>query len=67
MVKRNLLILEYIFRTYIAQSASSWIDDYYDWSTIDTCCKYFPKNDSFCPHNFGNFKYFIYAFMISHS
>ncbi|XP_029677101.1 NPC intracellular cholesterol transporter 1 isoform X4 [Formica exsecta] len=38
-------------RTYIAKPASSWMDDYIDWSGLPGCCKYFPANDSFCPHN----------------
>lgn len=42
------------FRTYIAQTASSWLDDYYDWTTIDDCCKYFKANESFCPHDYDD-------------
>lgn len=37
--------------SYIARPASSWIDDYFDWSALTDCCKYFPNNGSFCPHN----------------
>ncbi|KAK2576131.1 hypothetical protein KPH14_007462 [Odynerus spinipes] len=37
--------------SYLSKSASSWIDDYFDWSTIPTCCRYFPSNNSFCPHD----------------
>lgn len=37
-------------RTYIAKPASSWMDDYIDWSGLPGCCKYFPTNNSFCPH-----------------
>ncbi|XP_076671119.1 Niemann-Pick type C-1a isoform X2 [Andrena cerasifolii] len=37
-------------RTYIAKPASSWLDDYIDWSELSTCCKYFVSNSSFCPH-----------------
>ncbi|XP_015603900.1 NPC intracellular cholesterol transporter 1 homolog 1b [Cephus cinctus] len=37
--------------SYLSKAASSWIDDYLDWSTISGCCKYFPDNSSFCPHN----------------
>ncbi|XP_066140197.1 NPC intracellular cholesterol transporter 1 isoform X2 [Euwallacea fornicatus] len=35
--------------TYIAKPSSSWLDDYFDWSAITSCCK---KHDdgSFCPH-----------------
>ncbi|XP_014484242.1 PREDICTED: Niemann-Pick C1 protein-like [Dinoponera quadriceps] len=40
--------------SYLSKAASSWIDDYLDWSTIDGCCKYFPTNESFCPHNNDN-------------
>lgn len=42
--------------TYIARPASSWIDDYFDWSALSTCCRYFPSNASYCPHksNFLN-------------
>ena len=36
--------------SYLSKAASSWIDDYMDWSTISECCKYFPNNQSFCPH-----------------
>lgn len=39
-------------RTYIARPAASWIDDYYDWSAPNSgCCRFFPQNKSFCPHN----------------
>ncbi|CRL00931.1 CLUMA_CG014455, isoform A, partial [Clunio marinus] len=37
--------------TYIARPASSWIDDYFDWSQIETCCRINKFNDSFCPHS----------------
>ncbi|XP_076621985.1 NPC intracellular cholesterol transporter 1 homolog 1b [Colletes latitarsis] len=36
--------------SYLSKAASSWIDDYIDWSTISGCCMYFPNNRSFCPH-----------------
>ncbi|XP_012153839.1 Niemann-Pick type C-1a isoform X5 [Megachile rotundata] len=36
--------------TYIAKPASSWLDDYIDWTQLSTCCKYFVSNSSFCPH-----------------
>ncbi|XP_074113620.1 Niemann-Pick type C-1a isoform X4 [Cotesia typhae] len=36
--------------SYIATPASSWLDDYVDWSQAPDCCKYFKSNDSFCPH-----------------
>ncbi|XP_046396992.1 NPC intracellular cholesterol transporter 1 isoform X2 [Ischnura elegans] len=40
--------------TYIARPASSWLDDYFDWSAASGCCKYHPENGSFCPHqNYG--------------
>ncbi|XP_076647922.1 Niemann-Pick type C-1a isoform X2 [Halictus rubicundus] len=38
-------------RTYIAKPASSWLDDYIDWTQLPTCCKYFVANNSFCPHS----------------
>ncbi|KAL1494367.1 hypothetical protein ABEB36_009976 [Hypothenemus hampei] len=37
--------------TYIAKPSSSWIDDYFDWSAIDDCCKQHPADGSFCPHD----------------
>lgn len=37
--------------TYIARPASSWLDDYFDWSIAPACCKYFANNGSFCPHD----------------
>uniref|UniRef100_A0ABD2XPG3 SSD domain-containing protein n=1 Tax=Trichogramma kaykai TaxID=54128 RepID=A0ABD2XPG3_9HYME len=40
-------------QSYIAKPASSWIDDYLDWSRISGCCKYFPENGTFCPHEIG--------------
>ncbi|XP_022904065.2 NPC intracellular cholesterol transporter 1 homolog 1b-like [Onthophagus taurus] len=42
--------------TYVARPASSWIDDYRDWSLNDKCCKYFLSNDTFCPHTVTNHK-----------
>ncbi|XP_044592078.1 NPC intracellular cholesterol transporter 1 isoform X2 [Cotesia glomerata] len=36
--------------SYIATPASSWLDDYIDWSQAPGCCKVFKSNDSFCPH-----------------
>ena len=39
-------------RTYIARPASSWIDDYFDWSTAATsCCRYDEATGDFCPHD----------------
>ncbi|XP_076291603.1 Niemann-Pick type C-1a isoform X5 [Lasioglossum baleicum] len=38
-------------RTYIAKPASSWLDDYIDWTQFSSCCKYFVANNSFCPHS----------------
>ncbi|CAD7086055.1 unnamed protein product [Hermetia illucens] len=40
--------------SYIARPSSSWLDDYFDWSTSVSCCKYFPSNGSFCPHQSGS-------------
>ncbi|KAF7992770.1 hypothetical protein HCN44_005114 [Aphidius gifuensis] len=37
--------------TYIAKPASSWLDDYVDWTKAEDCCKYFASNNSFCPHS----------------
>ncbi|XP_055301385.1 NPC intracellular cholesterol transporter 1 isoform X4 [Sitodiplosis mosellana] len=37
--------------TYIARPPSSWLDDYFDWTGSQTCCRYFPNNESFCPHS----------------
>ncbi|PZC81097.1 hypothetical protein B5X24_HaOG213437 [Helicoverpa armigera] len=39
--------------TYIAQPPNSWLDDYFDWSALPNCCKYFPSNSSFCPNDRG--------------
>ncbi|XP_049279815.1 NPC intracellular cholesterol transporter 1 isoform X3 [Anopheles funestus] len=35
--------------TYLARPASSWLDDYIDWSAAPGCCKQW-TNGSFCPH-----------------
>ncbi|XP_052898706.1 NPC intracellular cholesterol transporter 1 isoform X3 [Anopheles moucheti] len=35
--------------SYLARPASSWLDDYIDWSTAPGCCKQW-TNGSFCPH-----------------
>ncbi|KAL1502244.1 hypothetical protein ABEB36_007416 [Hypothenemus hampei] len=40
--------------TYISTQANSWVDDFYQWGDVSTCCKYFHKNDSFCPHTYTN-------------
>ncbi|XP_058063255.1 NPC intracellular cholesterol transporter 1 homolog 1b [Anopheles bellator] len=37
--------------THIARPASSWLDDYIDWLSIESCCKYNPSDGSFCPSN----------------
>lgn len=37
--------------TYIARPASSWLDDYFDWSQASACCREFKANSSFCPHS----------------
>lgn len=49
--------------SYIARPASSWIDDYFDWTSIETCCKYNSTDHSFCPHT-GKFWgcYFMYIY-----
>lgn len=40
-------------RTYIAQPASSWLDDYMDWSLYtsgdNACCRIKESDGSFCP------------------
>lgn len=43
-----------IFRTFINRPSTSWIDDYFDWADMSGCCKYFPSNNSFCPHSDPN-------------
>ncbi|XP_076381020.1 NPC intracellular cholesterol transporter 1 homolog 1b isoform X2 [Megalopta genalis] len=40
-------------RSYLSKAASSWIDDYIDWSVSPECCMYFKNNQSFCPHTKG--------------
>ncbi|KAJ0174474.1 hypothetical protein K1T71_009582 [Dendrolimus kikuchii] len=35
--------------TYIGQPPNAWLDDFFDWSAIPDCCKYFTTNNSFCP------------------
>ncbi|XP_055709096.1 NPC intracellular cholesterol transporter 1 isoform X3 [Phlebotomus papatasi] len=40
--------------SYIARPASSWIDDYFDWSASPSCCRFYPNNGSFCPHSSYN-------------
>ena len=43
----------YVFRSYIAHPASSWIDDYFDWLLSvgrPSCCRQYKDNlDEFCP------------------
>ncbi|XP_058815387.1 NPC intracellular cholesterol transporter 1 homolog 1b [Topomyia yanbarensis] len=34
--------------TRIARPASSWLDDYIDWLSIDECCRYNTTDGSFC-------------------
>lgn len=36
--------------TYISRPSNSWIDDYFDWSAAEGCCKINPDNNGFCPH-----------------
>ncbi|XP_043277996.1 NPC intracellular cholesterol transporter 1 homolog 1b-like [Venturia canescens] len=38
-------------QSYLAKPGSSWLDDYFDWTSVQSCCKYFPNNGSFCPHD----------------
>lgn len=37
--------------TYIGKPSSSWLDDYFDWTSISTCCKYNSSSGGFCPHS----------------
>lgn len=46
-----MISILFICRTYINRPSSSWIDDYFDWASFPTCCKYFSSNNSFCPHS----------------
>lgn len=41
-----------ILRTRIATPSSSWLDDYFDWLMVSSCCKTY-TNGSFCPSS-GN-------------
>ncbi|XP_070495795.1 NPC intracellular cholesterol transporter 1 isoform X3 [Chironomus tepperi] len=34
--------------TFIARPSSSWLDDYFDWSQLEACCK--QRDGEFCPH-----------------
>ncbi|XP_017782929.1 PREDICTED: Niemann-Pick C1 protein isoform X2 [Nicrophorus vespilloides] len=36
--------------SYISKPSNSWIDDYFDWSSIPSCCKYDTSTGGFCPH-----------------
>ena len=36
--------------SFIAFSANSWIDDYFDWLSSSDCCNIY-NNGSFCPSN----------------
>ncbi|KAL3891661.1 hypothetical protein ACJMK2_003913 [Sinanodonta woodiana] len=43
--------------SYIAQPASSWVDDYFDWLTPGgnpTCCRFNIKTGGFCPSTVKN-------------
>ncbi|KAL9886600.1 Niemann-Pick type C-1b [Glossina fuscipes fuscipes] len=37
--------------THLSRPASSWLDDYIDWLSVDECCKINITNQSFCPSN----------------
>lgn len=42
----------WLFRSYIAQPASSWIDDYFDWLRPEgnpPCCRLYNNTKKFCP------------------
>lgn len=43
--------------TFIARPATSWLDDYFDWSGASACCRYFQNNGSFCPHSGKQYDY----------
>ncbi|KAL0275291.1 UNVERIFIED_CONTAM: hypothetical protein PYX00_003193 [Menopon gallinae] len=36
--------------SYIATSATSWVDDFIDWSSSPACCR-ITSNKTFCPHS----------------
>ncbi|XP_018394267.1 PREDICTED: Niemann-Pick C1 protein-like [Cyphomyrmex costatus] len=40
--------------SYLSRAASSWIDDYLDWSSISSCCRYYKNNQSYCLHTNGD-------------
>lgn len=46
----SLKLILFLCRTYINRPSTSWIDDYFDWADLPGCCKYFPSDNSFCPH-----------------
>ncbi|XP_049817202.1 NPC intracellular cholesterol transporter 1 homolog 1b-like [Aethina tumida] len=37
-------------KTYLAVQATSWVDDFNDWSVSPNCCKYDKDTGDFCPH-----------------
>lgn len=44
----------FIFRTYINRPSTSWIDDYFDWAALPSCCQMLQTDtleNSFCSHN----------------
>lgn len=41
-------------RTSVATASSSWIDDYIDWLSIESCCKIHETEQTFCPSNCMN-------------
>ncbi|KAF5295230.1 hypothetical protein FQR65_LT10514 [Abscondita terminalis] len=38
-------------QSYLSRPSSSWIDDFIDWSSIKSCCKYNTTTGGFCPHS----------------
>ncbi|RZF39227.1 hypothetical protein LSTR_LSTR010321 [Laodelphax striatellus] len=36
-------------QTFIGRPPSSWLDDYIDWASIDSCCMEYDSNGTFCP------------------
>ncbi|XP_031351327.1 NPC intracellular cholesterol transporter 1 isoform X1 [Photinus pyralis] len=37
--------------SYMSRPSSSWLDDYMDWSSIESCCKFNSKTGAFCQHS----------------
>lgn len=37
--------------TYVARRPSSWLDDYFDWTDLSSCCREKISDGGFCPHS----------------